>query len=44
MAELVVAGTVRVAIQRTYPLDEAAAALEDFDTGHTRGKIVISAG
>jgi NADPH:quinone reductase-like Zn-dependent oxidoreductase len=39
----VVAGTLLVEIQRTYPLSEVQAALDAFRAG-TRGKLVISIG
>ena len=42
LADLVVQGMVRVAIRRTYPLADVAQALQDFATGHTLGKLVIS--
>jgi NADPH:quinone reductase-like Zn-dependent oxidoreductase len=42
LANLVVQGMVRVAIRRTYALAEAAQALQDFATGHTLGKLVIT--
>ena len=42
LADLVVQGQLRVAIRRTYALADAAQALQDFATGHTRGKLVIS--
>lgn len=42
LADQVVAGTLRVAIRRTYPLAEAPTALADFVREHTLGKLVIS--
>ena len=42
LADQVVAGTLRVAIRRTYPLAEAPTALSDFVREHTLGKLVIS--
>lgn len=36
------AGALRVAIMRTYPLVEAAAALEQSRAGHVRGKLVVA--
>ena len=42
LADLVVEGKIRVAIRRTYALADAAQALQDFETGHTLGKLVIS--
>ena len=44
LADLVVQGMVRVAIRRTYALDDAVQALQDFTTQHTLGKLVISMG
>ena len=34
-------GTVRVAVDSTYPLSEAAAAHERAEAGHIQGKIVL---
>jgi NADPH:quinone reductase-like Zn-dependent oxidoreductase len=42
LADLVAQGKVRVAIRRTYPLADAAQALQDFAAEHTVGKLVIS--
>jgi NADPH:quinone reductase-like Zn-dependent oxidoreductase len=42
LADLVVEGKLRVAIQRTYPLAEADLALQDFVNEHTLGKLVIT--
>lgn len=36
------AGALRVAIMRTYPLAQAAAALEQSRAGHVRGKLVVA--
>jgi NADPH2:quinone reductase len=44
MLELVVSGQLDPQIHRTYPLDEAAAALEHVGQGKVRGKIVIVTG
>jgi NADPH:quinone reductase-like Zn-dependent oxidoreductase len=33
---------VRVAVTRTYPLDDAAQALRDLQERHTLGKLVIT--
>ena len=41
LAEAVVAGTLRVEIQRTFPLADTAAGLAAFSAG-TRGKIVLT--
>ena len=35
-------GTLKVEVSRTYPLEEAPAAMADFAHGHTRGKVVIA--
>ena len=43
LAERVAAGTLRIEIQRTFRLDEAAAALSAF-SGGTRGKLVMLVG
>ncbi len=42
LADLVVQGSVRVAVKRTYPLADAARAIGEFTTEHTVGKLVIS--
>ena len=42
LSELIEAGSVAPVIDRTYPLDEAADAIRYLETGHARGKIVIS--
>jgi NADPH:quinone reductase len=39
---LVEKGELRVPETRTYPLDAAAAALEEVDRGHVRGKLVLT--
>ncbi|WP_405825172.1 NADP-dependent oxidoreductase [Streptomyces sp. NBC_00838] len=44
VAELVVAGTLRPYVTRTFPLAEAARALRAVEEGHTLGKIVIEVG
>ena len=41
IAGLVARGQVRVNIERVFPLAEAAAALAESQSGHTRGKIVL---
>jgi NADPH2:quinone reductase len=43
LAEQVAAGTLKVEIQRTFPLDEAAGAIAAF-AGGTRGKVVVQVG
>lgn len=42
LASLLTTGQVTPAIDRTYPLDEAADALRYVAAGHTRGKVVIT--
>ena len=42
LRELVESGKVTPAVDRTYPLSEAAAAIRYFQEGHVRGKIVIT--
>jgi NADPH:quinone reductase-like Zn-dependent oxidoreductase len=44
LAGLVASGQVRVAVTRTYPLDDAAQALRDLQEQHTLGKLVITVG
>jgi NADPH:quinone reductase len=44
LADLAVQGKLRVAIRRTYPLDDAAQALQDFAGDHTVGKLVVTMG
>lgn len=44
VAELVVAGTLRPYVTRTFPLAEAAGALRAVEEGHALGKIVIEVG
>ena len=41
LAHLLDAGTLKVHIQQTYPLDEAAAAMNALATTHTQGKIAL---
>jgi NADPH:quinone reductase-like Zn-dependent oxidoreductase len=41
IAALIESGAVRPVIERTYRLREAAAAMAQVETGHTRGKVVI---
>ena len=41
IARLLDSGDVHVHIDRVFPLDDAAAAHEAMETGHTRGKIVL---
>jgi enoyl reductase len=42
LADLVAGGRLRVEIQRAYPLADAAQAHRDLDTGHVRGKLVLT--
>ncbi len=42
LKELLEAGTIRPLIDRTYALTEAADAVRYVETGHTRGKVVIT--
>jgi NADPH:quinone reductase-like Zn-dependent oxidoreductase len=42
LASMIQEGTLKAAIQRTYPLAEAAQALADFTNKHTVGKLVIT--
>ncbi len=44
LADLVVQGKLQVAIRRTYPMDDAAQALQDFANQHTVGKLVVTMG
>ena len=41
LKELIAAGKLRPAIDRTYPLEDVVAALQWVDDGHARGKVVI---
>jgi NADPH:quinone reductase-like Zn-dependent oxidoreductase len=42
LAEMVRDGKLRVPIRKTYPLEKAAQALQDFTNEHTVGKLVIT--
>lgn len=42
VAELIVAGSVTPAVERTYPLDGVAEALKHLEDGKARGKLVIT--
>lgn len=44
LAQLLDAGTLRVPIQHSYPLEQAGAALEALATAHTQGKLAITIG
>ena len=41
MADLVASGAIEIPIAASYPLDEVAAAFEELEQRHTRGKIVL---
>jgi NADPH:quinone reductase-like Zn-dependent oxidoreductase len=42
LGELVVAGKLRPVIDRTYPLADAAEAMRHLETGHARGKVIVT--
>jgi NADPH:quinone reductase-like Zn-dependent oxidoreductase len=42
LAELVEAGRLMPVVERTFALEDAAAALQQVATGHTRGKVVVA--
>jgi NADPH:quinone reductase-like Zn-dependent oxidoreductase len=42
IAGLIQAGTLRPVIDRTYPLASAADAIRHLETGHARGKVIVS--
>jgi NADPH:quinone reductase-like Zn-dependent oxidoreductase len=42
LKELVESGGLKPVIERTYALDDAAAALRHIATGHARGKVVLA--
>lgn len=44
LAALAESGRLRPAVERMYPLQQAAAALTQIETGHTRGKLVLTIG
>ena len=44
LRQLIEAGQVTPAIDRTYPLSDVATAIRDPVDGHARGKIVITVG
>jgi NADPH:quinone reductase-like Zn-dependent oxidoreductase len=44
LRNLIEAGKIKPAIDRTYPLSDAATAIRDLIDGHARGKIVIVIG
>jgi NADPH:quinone reductase-like Zn-dependent oxidoreductase len=41
MNDLIADGRLRPHVERTYGLDEAAAAFEHLEDGHVRGKLVL---
>lgn len=42
LAQLVASGAIHPVVGRTFPLDEAAAALEHLESGQARGKVVLT--
>jgi NADPH:quinone reductase-like Zn-dependent oxidoreductase len=42
VTEMVIAGTLRPVIDRTYPLADTAAGLQYVEAGHARGKVIIT--
>ncbi len=42
LAQLVEQGRVRPALERTFPLDEAAKAIDHVAAGHARGKVALT--
>jgi NADPH:quinone reductase-like Zn-dependent oxidoreductase len=42
LGDVLAKGELRVPVRRTYPLADAAKALEDFTNEHTVGKLVIT--
>jgi NADPH:quinone reductase-like Zn-dependent oxidoreductase len=42
LKELIEAGKVMPVVDRTYPLSEAAKAIDYIDEGHVRGKVAIT--
>jgi NADPH:quinone reductase-like Zn-dependent oxidoreductase len=42
LAALAEGGQIQPAVERTYPLAQAAAALTEIESGHTRGKLVVT--
>lgn len=42
MADMMAAGTVRPAVERTYPLADAADAIRHLESGQVRGKVVVT--
>jgi NADPH:quinone reductase-like Zn-dependent oxidoreductase len=44
LADLMQAGTITPVIDRCYPLGDAREAMRDLESGHARGKIVVTSG
>src|SRR5262249_26916159 len=44
LAALAADGQLQPAVERTYPLGQAAVALAEIESGHTRGKLVLTIG
>ena len=42
LAEMIEAGTLTPVIDRTYPLEQAPDALRHLESGHPRGKLVLT--
>ena len=42
MAELIESGKVKPVIDKVYPLEQVSEALKHYETGRTRGKIIIT--
>jgi NADPH:quinone reductase-like Zn-dependent oxidoreductase len=42
VAQLITAGSVTPSVERTYPLDGVAEALQHLEDGNVRGKLVIT--
>lgn len=42
IAELAETGTIKAIVDATFPLDKAADALHHLETGHVKGKLVIT--
>lgn len=42
LKELIEAGKVTPVLDRTYPLNEAAEAIRYLESGHARGKVVVT--
>ncbi len=42
LAEMVADGRLQAAVQRSYPLEDAAQGLKEFTEQHTLGKVVIT--